>query len=367
MFGKRLHEDWGHSAIARLPATRHCKVLVISDLHFPRDDGHPKYLYEFLLHHTCDTLVLLGDTHEGYAAELKPFDEMNLRVWDLIAARRAQGMKVIDLPGNHDSYKRHDNIIGHKAFGTEYWNDLVVDSALGPTYLFHGDALDGKMTRRYDKVAYKIAKKIAIGKRSLLGVHNSLERLADHLTGGSDKKRGSVIVKFAAAALARENDCQAVLSGHTHKPCVFSPVPDSEEILYGNTGAWVGGVMTAMLMTDDGNWELVNWDKKRRGFYNLKPDGAAAAHEFKPFRQESLHEYRWQHAQHALFAQEALIEQTRKALENVEKIKKRVMEYLDTAEERLGRIREDVERVNKGARIEPLPSKPSVLKIPAVA
>lgn len=352
-----LHAEWGHSAVARLPGSRHHKIIVLSDLHFPRRDNSAELLYEFLLHNTCDTLILLGDTHEGYDAKLNDFREANLRVWDLVAARKAQGMKVIDIAGNHDVYKRVRGMLGHSAFGTEYWNDMTVSSALGDVYLFHGDALDGSMVKRYDKLAYKIAKKIAIGDRSLLDVHSSLEKLSYYLFKGKGAKVNSLQTEFSAVALALEKGCRSVLMGHTHMPSAFQPVGGIEGGMYGNTGSWVGGMATSMVMKHDGRWELADWSEDRRGLYAKKSRGLAGPNTHAGFREESELEFAWHKAQHSLHVQEVLVRKAHEAIENVEKVKKRVRKYIDRAEEKLAKAQEKLEAASRYAGVERLDAR----------
>ncbi len=346
-----LHTDWGYN---RLPASRHHKVIVLSDLHFPRRDNSAELLYEFLLHNTCDTLILLGDTHEGYDAKLHDFKEMNYRVWDLIAARKAQGMKVIDIAGNHDAYKRGRGLMEHSAFGTEYWNEMKIASALGDVYVFHGDALDGNMTKRYDKLAYKIAKKIAIGDRSLLDVHSALEKLSYYLFKGKGAKTNSLQTEFAAVSLAFEKDCRSVLMGHTHMASDFQEVDGFEGSFYGNTGSWVGGMATCMVMKDDGTWERIDWSEERRGLYAKKARGIPEKNGCAEYRDSSVLEFAWQKAQHSLYVQELLVREAHKAIENVEKVKNRVRKYIDKAEEKLAKAQDKLELAGRYAGVERL-------------
>lgn len=354
---KELHQDWGHSGVLRFLPTQHYKAIVVSDLHLPRSDSHPKYLAEFLRHHTCDVLILLGDTHEGYDIVLGEPSEMQQRVFDLIAARKEEGTMVIDVPGNHDSYKRRDGIIGHRAFGTEYWNDLVLPSALGPTYLFHGDALDGNMRVRYDKVVYSMAKKISVGGKSLVDIYSALEKIT-HLVYGGTKKRKvrDAGTEFGAAAMAIEHDCEAVLMGHSHKPAPFAPASGNADIMYGNSGSWVGGMCTAMALRMDGNWEFIDWNKKRDLMATKKPHGAADVNPCLPFRDAAREEYNWQKAQHRVYTREALVLSLREAIEKMEKTKKKIVAVLGDAEEQLEEARVEMASLNRYADVASIPA-----------
>lgn len=351
----QLGRDWGSSAVLRSRYSRHYKAIVVSDLHFPRKDSHPKYLYEFLQHNSCDTLILLGDTHEGYEPQLQEFQELNFRVWDMIAARKAQGMQVIDVAGNHDAYKRNASILDHKIFGTEYRNSLILDGHEGSTLLFHGDALDTKIVARYDKVAYKIAKKIAIGDKSLLDIANALEKIFSTLASKTSQKPNSLQTEFRAAALARGHGCRAVLMGHSHKASPFSPAANDPEILYGNTGAWVGHQATAMVLKHDNSWEFIDWRVKRETVFSKKPEGLSGPHPYAAYRDGSVADFKWQKAQHHLYVQEGVMRETQKTLDNVNKVRRKVQNLLKKTEERLAGTRQEIEQMNAHAGIERLP------------
>ncbi len=351
--------------LARQPFQRHFPVIVLSDIHFARKDSHPKYVYEFLLNHTCDTLVFLGDTHEGYDEELTAPGEMHQRVWDLVAARKEQGMRTVDCPGNHDSYKRKTTILGNKVFGTEYRPDLILESAQERTFLFHGDALDGKIALRYDKAAYTAAKNIRLGNKSLLDLRNIIQDFTHKVRSGAEIKTNKIGIESAAAALARERNCTRVLSGHTHRPSSFVPIQGDAEILYGNTGSWVGNSATAMVMHEGGRWELIDWAKSRQNLFKGKPAGTEQHQLASVFREQTRQEFLWQRAQHRIFTNESLVFSLHDTMEELNKVGHKLRHAFDRAKDEISLATEEVAFIEKQADKVPLSKTGHVLSLVA--
>lgn len=249
-------------------STRH-KAVVISDLHFPRPDSHPKYLYEFLMHNPSDSIIILGDFFEGYDVRLGEFGEWHKRCLDLMHQRKTEdGTNIIVIPGNHDKYLRDDRIINHAVFGKNYYTNMVLDEQNGRrTYLTHGDEYDKKTVRENDMMAYQLGETIRVARISLSQVFN-------YYVGSGNKRLKPSFEKRSCADLARhiregivasamQHDCQAVLCGHTHDPQPFMAVTKNKWLKYGNTGSFTGKLATAMVLTHDDQWKIVNWREKR--------------------------------------------------------------------------------------------------------
>ncbi len=249
-------------------SNRH-KLVVISDLHFPRKDSHPKYLYEFLINNPSDMLVILGDFFEGYGPEIGEFGEWHKRCLDLVHQRRSEeALQVIVIPGNHDQYLRDERVLDHFIFGTLYRPDMVLDGHGGKrTFLTHGDAYDARRVRETEMFAFQTGENIKISRVSLSELYN-------YYIGSSEKRLKTCFEKATEASLkkkfregiaasAKEHGCNAVLCGHTHAPQPFIPVKGEKWLSYGNTGSFTGKLATAMVLTQDNNWKMVNWKEKR--------------------------------------------------------------------------------------------------------
>jgi len=243
------------------------QIMVISDLHFPRSDSHPKYVYEALLYNPSDSLIILGDLYEGYDKKLGQFNEWHMRVLDLIHHRMYnEGLKVYILPGNHDAYMRSSPLMEREVDGITYLPEMVLNGHGGlKTFAFHGDRLDEAFTREAGHKMYEIGKKL-----HLIGLYTQMRIIADKAKKLCSKGNRPVNEKFhkMAADLASERGCNAALTGHKHELQDFLRVKGTE-VYSGNTGCAVGGVTTFMRLTRNGNWEAVDWRQERRQEHKL--------------------------------------------------------------------------------------------------
>lgn len=361
---KQLGVEWGKNSILRQPPRTHYKIIVISDTHTPRDDGHPKYLREFLSYNSADIYIGLGDTHEGYDDTLQPLGEVHLRVRDLLHARRAEGAQLIDIPGNHDAYKRRDDVLGHQIFGSDYWRDLTLYDGHEKVLLLHGDDLEGDLFRSSDRLLYKAFKSIRFRDQSLVEMWGALEQMGHKMfTKRHAKKiKGRFAEKAGEMAIAR--GCTKVLCGHKHDPRPFTPVGDEGGVLYGNSGSWVNQQCTAMALTADNHWVLIDWRKERARYFDDKPPGLDTDNDHVRFRDISLEEHRWQQATHAVFVNEGFVRQAAEKLEQLDKARRRLKQFFDTASEKLAQAQEERETVARHAAIGP--AKPLEMGVPAL-
>lgn len=320
------------------------KIVVVSDLHFPRRDSHPKYLYEFFFNNPSDTIVILGDFFEGYDKALGEFGEWHKRCLDLLHKRKSEeDTRVIVIPGNHDQYLRNHHVLDHNIYGSVYRRNMVLDGQGGQkTYLTHGDDYDPKSMRDNDMVAFQAGERIRIARFSLSELYN-------HYVGSSDKRLSAAFEKRSHAALAKkirhgilqsakEHECNAVLCGHTHEPQPFMPVKRHTWLRYGNTGSFTGKLATAMILTRDDQWKMVNWMEKRakEGLDKLPHrDDVNPALRYRDHTEAEIHFHR---TLHGVWAGHRMIAQTQRAVEKIKEMVARIEEKLHPQEEELARV-----------------------------
>ena len=322
-------------------SNRH-KMVVVSDLHFPRPDSHPKYFYEFLLNNPSDTLVILGDFFEGYDKSLGEFGEWHKRCLDLMHQRQnEEELKVIVIPGNHDQYLRDERVLNHHLFGSLYRRHMVLQSGSQKTYMTHGDDYDQKTVRDNDIFAYQAGAGIRVARVSLSELYN-------HYVGSSDKRLSASFAKRSHAALekkirkgilasATEHECNAVLCGHTHEPQPFMPVKKHTWLRYGNTGSFTGKLATAMVLSHDDRWKMVNWKEVRaqKGFDALphRDDDNPALR----YRDMTEAEINFHQSLHSVWMSRRMLGQAQIAVQKIREMAARIEDMLNPQEEALDR------------------------------
>lgn len=135
--GAPLEEDDSPADRPRL------RAIFISDLHIGTPGFQADALLDFLKHHRCDTLYLVGDIVDGWQLRRRWFwPQSHNDVVQKLLRRARKGCRVIYVPGNHDEFARH--FVGHAFGGVEVVHDTVHTTAAGlKLWVIHGDHFDG--------------------------------------------------------------------------------------------------------------------------------------------------------------------------------------------------------------------------------
>lgn len=260
-------------------------VVVVSDTHLGMDNASTDLLCEFLHSVKCDRLILNGDIIDGWRINNrrpKEFSEAQLRVFDAINRKIAEGTEVIYIPGNHDAELRRMGLSGKKIMGMRIEQDLELTDAKGrKLYVCHGDRFDpmqtqqagfyklprlvlyaagfgylaaadrgyeigAKLSSLFDKAAEKLIKKP-------LGLFSRVRRTLEGAFGSRGKMEG------AAQSYAREHGYDGIICGHFH----MSARKDDGGRLYLNSGDWIES-FTALTMDEKGEWDVVKWQQRRK-------------------------------------------------------------------------------------------------------
>jgi UDP-2,3-diacylglucosamine pyrophosphatase LpxH len=126
------------------PADRpRLRAIFISDLHIGTPGFQADALLDFLKHHRCDTLYLVGDIVDGWQLRRRWFwPQSHNDVVQKLLRRARKGCRVIYVPGNHDEFARH--FVGHAFGGVEVVHETVHTTATGlKLWVIHGDHFDG--------------------------------------------------------------------------------------------------------------------------------------------------------------------------------------------------------------------------------
>lgn len=242
-------------------ASRRCRAIWLSDLHLGTTGCKAEYLLDFLRHHDCGTLYLVGDIVDGWQLRKGWYwpQAHNDVVQELLRKAR-QGTRVIFVPGNHDEFARQ--FVG-LAFGDiEVLDEAVHLMADGRRlWVVHGDQFDAVIQRArwlafVGDSLYTMT--LALNHwfnrlRSRLGLcYWSLSQYLKHRV----KNAVSFISDFerALAAEARRRGFDGVVCGHIHK----AEIREIDGVLYCNDGDWVES-LSALVELPDGRLELVFW------------------------------------------------------------------------------------------------------------
>ncbi len=256
----RPHDGLGDEA-AEHGGRRH-RAMFISDIHLGTPGCQAGALLDFLKHHTCDTLYLVGDIIDGWQLRRRWYwpQAHNDVVQKILRAAR-KGTRVVYVPGNHDEFARQ--FAGHPFGGIELVHHAVHVTADGrQLWVTHGDHFDGviqcaKWLAYVGDNLYEFTLKLNRHLNSLrarLGL--PYWSLSAYLKGRVKKALNYVTdFEVAVAREARRRGHQGVVCGHIHR----AEMREIDGVLYCNDGDWVES-RTALVEHHDGRLELVEWE-----------------------------------------------------------------------------------------------------------
>lgn len=227
--------------------------LFVSDTHLFHKRNSALDIHGHVIEQThADTLYLLGDimdyeylwdmmknslkkdglTVEDVPAKFEeaierldlPELENHLRFWDVIMARKAEGMKVHYVTGNHDN--NLDIYHGQEKDGIAFHDHMIEEFGGEITHLEHGDDNDPGCLRNYDGLYATCSKALD----ALLFSEHKLKNLFDRVTPPEARYPFPVVnsakslAKFfisdfreTAASRGIERGASATVAGHIHK------------------------------------------------------------------------------------------------------------------------------------------------------
>jgi UDP-2,3-diacylglucosamine pyrophosphatase LpxH len=244
-----------------LPIERRVRAIFVSDIHLGTPGCQALALLDFLRHHQCDYIYLVGDIVDGWQLRKRWYwpQAHNDVVQKLLRAAR-KGTRVIYVPGNHDEFARQ--FTGHRFGGVELVQEAVHVAADGrKLWIVHGDDFDAviqcaKWLAYLGDTLYEFSLKVNRHLNRLRGRFGlpywSLSAYLKHKV----KKALNYVTDFeqAVAHEARRRGYDAVVCGHIHR----AEMRTIDGVLYCNDGDWVES-RSAFVEHADGRLELVHW------------------------------------------------------------------------------------------------------------
>jgi UDP-2,3-diacylglucosamine pyrophosphatase LpxH len=239
------------------------KTICISDTHLGTKDCKAELLNNFLKHHECDNLFLIGDIIDGWKIQQNRWrwKKSHTKVIGRILEYAKRGTRVTYITGNHDEFLR--------PFVTKFslGNILVcnhaeyTDTDGRRLLLTHGDMFDG-ITRlgrwisflgdyAYDLVLWINTHFNYVRHRMGFG-YWSLSKFLKH----SVKKAINFVYEFEDNLIdyCERKGYDGIICGHIHTP----EIKTKRGIVYMNDGDWVESC-SALVEHADGRWEIVYW------------------------------------------------------------------------------------------------------------
>ncbi|AMO25170.1 UDP-2,3-diacylglucosamine diphosphatase [Ramlibacter tataouinensis] len=251
----------GAQELAHASPGRRVRTVFVSDIHLGTPGCQALALLDFLKHHPCEQLYLVGDIVDGWQLRKRWFwpQPHNDVVQKLLRAAR-KGCRVIYVPGNHDEFARQFD--GQSFGGIEVAREAVHTMADGRRlWVVHGDDFDAVV---------QCAKWLAYVGDNLYELMLRLNRHLNRLRGRLGlpywslsaylkhkvKKALNYVTDFeqAVAGEARRRGYQGVVCGHIHR----AEMRSIGGVLYCNDGDWVES-RSALVEHLDGTLELVHW------------------------------------------------------------------------------------------------------------
>jgi UDP-2,3-diacylglucosamine pyrophosphatase LpxH len=243
------------------------RSIFISDVHLGTKDCKAEQLNNFLKHHTCETLYLVGDIIDGWkvAQNKWRWKQSHTNVIRRVLGHAKRGTRVIYVAGNHDEFLRPLIPYGIGFGMVEVVNQAEHIGLDGRHYLVtHGDLFDGitRITpwlsflgdRLYDFVLNLNSRFNWIRHRLGFG-YWSLSKYLKYRV----KKAVDFVFQFEKnlAAYCKKRGFDGVICGHIH----HAEIRDIDGVVYMNDGDWVES-MTALVEHHTGVWEIITWTKE---------------------------------------------------------------------------------------------------------
>jgi UDP-2,3-diacylglucosamine pyrophosphatase LpxH len=270
-----LPHDDGHG--------EHLRAIWISDLHLGTRGARAEALDDFLKHHQCERLYLVGDVIDGWRLKTRIYwPQAHTNVLRRVLTKAKRGCRVYFVTGNHDEFLRRYSEL-------ELGNIRLCDEAEHRTadgrrlLVIHGDQYDS-VVQGHRWIAFLGDK----GYTLLIWFNRWFNRFRETFGYGywslsaHVKHRVKTAVNYisdfedAVAWDCRRRGFQGVVCGHIH----HAEIRDIGNVTYYNCGDWVESC-TALVEYHDGRMEIRRWvaighSENRAAATEAAPDEATA-------------------------------------------------------------------------------------------
>ena len=238
---------------------RNLDILVISDLHLGTYGSEADEFLAYLDSINADKIVINGDFVDIMLFNKRFWPSSHMKVIKYFLDLISQGKEIYYVTGNHDELMR--KFLNFKIQNFKIVNQIVLDTAKGKVWIFHGDVFDFSIqTQWLTKLAgflydFMIIFNSWINKKIMRPLGR--KRLNFSKTIKSNVK--TAVQYFAnfeikAAEVAQKNGYKYVVCGHIHTPKIESFNINGEEVIYMNSGDWLESLSS--LEYADNKWSI---------------------------------------------------------------------------------------------------------------
>ena len=238
---------------------RNLDILVISDLHLGTYGSEADEVLAYLDTINANKIVINGDFVDIMLFNKRFWPSSHMKVIKYFLDLISQGKEIYYVTGNHDELMR--KFLNFKIQNFKIVNQIVLDTAKGKVWIFHGDVFDFSIqTQWLTKLAgflydYMIIFNSWINKKIMRPLGR--KRLNFSKTIKSNVK--TAVQYFAnfemkAAEVAQKNGYKYVVCGHIHTPKIESFNINGEEVIYMNSGDWLESISS--LEYADNKWSI---------------------------------------------------------------------------------------------------------------
>lgn len=251
----------------REPDKTHYRSIFLSDIHLGTKGCKAEILADFLKHHTCDQLYLVGDIIDGWRLRSGFYwPQTHTNVMRRFLTMSKRGTEITFITGNHDEFlRRYTNL--------EIGNIRLVDEAVHETadgrrlLVVHGDLYD--VVTRYhrwlaflgDKSYELLLRLNAVFNRWRMRYGYGYWSLSAWIKG-KVKRAVNYISEYeeAVARHCRRQAFDGVVCGHIH----HAEITKLDGIDYMNCGDWVESC-TALVEDRHGRFHILRWAEQHFG------------------------------------------------------------------------------------------------------
>ena len=241
------------------------RSIWISDVHLGSRHAQTELLLDFLRHHHCRQLYLVGDIVDGWELRRRwLWDAASNTVIQKILRIHRKETRVTYICGNHDEFLQQ--FIGLSVGGVRVVNHAIHIGADRRRYLvIHGHQLDGLV--HFNRLLERVGSRLY---DLILTLNTHFNRLRRRLGFGywsvssylkhNTKSAVRYITRFedGMVQLAQKHRVQGVICGHIHR----AEQRQIHGLNYFNCGDWVESC-TALVEDFEGRFQILRWHERR--------------------------------------------------------------------------------------------------------